>query len=77
MTNYGTNPEYIVAYRKLPRVLAYTYEGERLPSSGTGFIINPGKHSSYARALRKLTTQLYLKREIKEEEKKVETEEEE
>lgn len=76
MTNYGTNPEYIVACRKLPRVLAYTYEGQRLPSSGTSFIINPGKHSSYDRALRKLTTQ-YLKREIKEEEKEVEMEEEE
>lgn len=77
MTKYGTNPEYIVAYRKLPRISAYTYEGERLPSSWTDFIVSPGKHSSYARALRKLTTPLYLKREIKAEEKEVETEEEE
>lgn len=77
LTKYDTNAEYIVAYRKLPRVLAYTYEGLRLPSSWTDFIVNPGKHSSYARALRKWTTQLYLKREIKAEEKEVETEEEE
>lgn len=77
MTKYGTNQEYIVADKKLPRILTYTYEGKRLPSSWTDFKVNPGKHSSYARALRKLTTQLYLKREIKAEGKEVETEKKE
>lgn len=75
MTKNRTNSENLLASRKQPKVLTYIYGRRRLSSSQTEFIINPGMPRSHGQALGNLTTQLDLKREIKQEEEEAEVEE--